>query len=129
MALFPAAFFAIGLARKDSYAQHTVLLAGEAVLDSEILTSVIKDVNRRFRPASVPPGGDFSHSWFQESRGSYLGGFGSFPSGHAIAAFSIAAVLAPRYPNPRWRVWLAYGLASLVGLSRLSVQSPFSTDF
>src|ERR1700731_4175526 len=58
MELFPAAFYAIGLARKDSYAQHTVLLAGEAVLDSEILTSVIKDVDRRLRPASVPPGGD-----------------------------------------------------------------------
>jgi membrane-associated phospholipid phosphatase len=128
MELFPAAFYVTGLARKDSYAQHTVLLAGEAVLDSEILTAVIKDVDRRFRPASVPPGGDFSHSWFQQSRGSYLGGVGSFPSGHAIAAFSIATVFAQRYPNPRWHVWLAYGLASVVGFSRLSLQSHFSSD-
>jgi membrane-associated phospholipid phosphatase len=128
MEIFPAAFYAIGLARKDTYAQHTVLLAGEAVLDSEILTSVIKDVDRRFRPASVPPGGDFSHSWFQEARGSYLGGVGSFPSGHEIAAFSVATVFAKRYPNPRWHVWLAYGLASLVGFSRLSLQSHFSSD-
>jgi len=128
MEIFPAAFYAIGLARRDTYAQHTVLLAGEAVLDSEILTSVIKDVDRRFRPASVPPGGDFSHSWFQETRGSYLGGIGSFPSGHAIAAFSVATVFAQRYPNPRWHVWLAYGLASLVGFSRLSLQSHFSSD-
>ena len=128
MEIFPAAFYAIGLARKDTYAQHTVLLAGEAVLDSEILTAVIKDVDRRFRPASVPPGGDFSHSWFQETRGSYLGGVGSFPSGHAIAAFSVATVFARRYPNPRWHVWLAYGLASLVGFSRLSLQSHFSSD-
>lgn len=128
MELFPAAFYAIGLARKDSYAQHTVLLAGEAVLDSEILTTVIKDVDRRFRPASVPAGGDLSHSWFQETRGSYIGGVGSFPSGHTIAAFSIATVFAKRYPNPRWHVWLAYGLASLVGFSRISVQSHFSSD-
>src|SRR5260370_37847123 len=108
MALFPAAFFAIGLARKDSYAQHTVLLAGEAVLDSEILTSVIKDVDRRFRPASVPPGGDFSHSWFHESRGSYLGGVCSFPSGQPISAVLIAAVFAERFPNPLLLVLLAY---------------------
>ena len=128
MEIFPAAFYAIGLARRDTYAQHTVLLAGEAVLDSEILTSVIKDVDRRFRPESVPPGGDFSPSWFQETRGSYLGGVGSFPSGHAIAAFSVATVFAQRYPNPRWHVWLAYGLASLVGFSRLSLQSHFSSD-
>ena len=128
MEIFPAAFYAIGLARKDTYAQHTVLLAGEAVLDSEILTSVMKDIDRRFRPASVPPNGDFSHSWFKETRGSYLGGVGSFPSGHTIAAFSIATVFANRYPNPRWHVWLAYGLASMVGFSRLSLQSHFSSD-
>jgi membrane-associated phospholipid phosphatase len=128
MEIFPAAFYAIGLARKDSYAQHTVLLAGEAVLDSEILTSVMKDIDRRFRPASVPPNGDFSHSWFKETHGSYLGGVGSFPSGHTIAAFSIATVFAKRYPNPRWHVWLAYGLASMIGFSRVSLQSHFSSD-
>ncbi len=128
MEVFPAAFYIIGLARKDSYAQHTVLLAGEAVLDSEILTTVMKDADRRFRPASVPPNGDFSQSWFKESHGSYLGGVGSFPSGHAIAAFSIATVFANRYPNPRWHVWLAYGLASLVGFSRVPLQSHFPSD-
>ena len=128
MEVFPAAFYIIGLARKDSYAQHTVLLAGEAVLDSEILTTVMKDADRRFRPASVPPNGDFSQSWFKESHGSYLGGVGSFPSGHTIAAFSIATVFANRYPNPRWHVWLAYGLASLVGFSRVPLQSHFPSD-
>jgi len=128
MEVFPAAFYAIGLARKDSYAQHTVLLAGEAVLDSEILTTVMKDVDRRFRPASVPPNGEFSQTWFKESHGSYLGGVGSFPSGHTIAAFSIATVFANRYPNPRWHVWLAYGLAGLVGFSRVPLQSHFPSD-
>jgi membrane-associated phospholipid phosphatase len=128
MEVFPAAFYIIGLARKDTYAQHTVLLAGEAVLDSEILTTVMKDVDRRFRPASIPPNGDFSQSWFKENHGSYLGGIGSFPSGHTIAAFSVATVFANRYPNPRWHVWLAYGLASLVGFSRISLQSHFPSD-
>jgi membrane-associated phospholipid phosphatase len=128
MEVFPAAFYIIGLARKDSYAQHTVLLAGEAVLDSEILTTVMKDVDRRFRPAAIPPNGDFSQTWFKENHGSYLGGIGSFPSGHTIAAFSVATVFANRYPNPRWHVWLAYGLASLVGFSRVSRQSHFPSD-
>ena len=128
MEVFPAAFYIIGLARKDTYAQHTVLLAGEAVLDSEILTTVMKDIDRRFRPAAIPPNGDLSQSWFKETHGSYLGGIGSFPSGHTIAAFSIATVFANRYPNPRWHVWLAYGLASLVGFSRVSRQSHFPSD-
>jgi len=128
MEVFPAAFYAVGLMRKDSYAQHTVLLAGEAVLDSEILTTALKDIDRRFRPASIPPNGDFSQSWFKETHGSYLGGVGSFPSGHTIAAFSIATVFANRYPNPRWHVWLAYGLATVVGFSRVSLQSHFPSD-
>ena len=128
MEIFPAAFYGIGLLRKDSYAQHTVLLAGEAVLDSEILTTVMKDIDRRYRPASIPPNGNLSQSWFKETRGSYLGGVGSFPSGHTIAAFSIATVFAQRYPNPRWHVWVAYGLAGLVGFSRVSRQSHFPSD-
>jgi membrane-associated phospholipid phosphatase len=128
MEVFPAAFYALGLARRDTYAQHTVLLAGEAVLNSEILTTVMKDIDRRYRPASIPPNGDFSESWFKETHGSYLGGVGSFPSGHTIAAFSIATVFAERYPKPRWHVFLAYGLASLVGFSRVSLQSHFPSD-
>jgi len=128
MEVFPAVFYAIGLMRKDTYAQHTVLLAGEAVLDSEILTTVLKDIDRRYRPISVPPNGDLSASWFKQTQGSYLGGVGSFPSGHTIAAFSIATVFAERYPNPRWHVWVAYGLASVVGFSRVSLQSHFPSD-
>ena len=128
MEVFPAVFYAIGLMRKDTYAQHTVLLAGEAIIDSEILTTALKDIDRRYRPNSVPPGGDLSASWFKQTQGSYIGGIGSFPSGHAIAAFSLATVFADRYPNPHWHVWLAYGLAGLVGFSRVSTQSHFPSD-
>jgi membrane-associated phospholipid phosphatase len=128
MEVFPAAFYAIGLMRKDTYAQHTVLLAGEAVIDSEIVTTVLKDIDRRYRPNSVPPGGDLSATWFKQTQGSYVGGVGSFPSGHAIAAFSVATVFADRYPHPAWHVWLAYGLAGLVGFSRVTTQSHFPSD-
>jgi membrane-associated phospholipid phosphatase len=128
MEVFPATFYALALLRKDKYAQNTVLLAGEAVIDSEILTTVLKDIDRRYRPNSIPPGGDLSASWFKETKGSYIGGVGSFPSGHTIAAFSVATVFADRYPHPAWRVWMAYGLASLVGFSRVTTQSHFPSD-
>lgn len=101
MTAFPVAFYLYGLARKDSYAKHTVLLAGEAVLDSEILTTVMKDIDRRLLPAQVPPNSDFSDTWFL-GHGRVLRGTGSFPSGHTIAAFSIATIFADRYPKPRW---------------------------
>jgi hypothetical protein len=100
MAAFPVAFYIYALARKDSYAQHTVLLAGEAVLDSELLTTVMKDIDCRLLPAQVPSNSDYSDTWFL-GHGHMLGGTGSFPSGHTIAAFSIATVFADRYPKPR----------------------------
>jgi len=128
MEIFPVAFYAVGVARKDPYAQKTFLLAGEAVLSSEILTSVMKDASRRLNPGVVPENGDFSDTWFKKKHGSWIRGIGSFPSGHTIAAFSIATVFAERYPNPRWHRWLAYGLATLVGFSRVSLETHFPSD-
>jgi membrane-associated PAP2 superfamily phosphatase len=129
MQILPAAFFAVGVARRDPYAQKTFMLAGEAVLSSEILTTVMKDTSRRLNPGVVSHGnGDFSDTWFQKKQGSWIRGIGSFPSGHTIAAFSIATVFAKRYPKPRWFPWVAYGLAATVGFSRISLQSHFPSD-
>jgi len=125
--LFPIGFYALGLARHDRYAQQTSLLAGEAVADAEILTTVMKDIDRRLRPSEIPPNGDFSDTWFKAS-GPVWRGRGSFPSGHTIAAFSIATVFANRYARRRWVPWVAYGLASFVGFSRISLQAHFPSD-
>jgi membrane-associated phospholipid phosphatase len=123
----PASLYAIGLIRKDSKMQHTALLAGEAVADAEIVTTVLKDATRRVRPAGVPPSGNLNDSWF-ESQGSLLRGSGSFPSGHTIAAFSVATIIARRYGNHRWVPYAAYGMAALVGFSRLSLSAHFLSD-
>jgi PAP2 superfamily len=122
--LVPAALYAVGLIRRDKYAQETFVLAGRAVLDSELLTIAMKDVDRR----SGPAGGHFSDTWFVNQNGNYLRGAGSFPSGHTIAAFAIATTYAERYPHPRWVPWVAYGLAGLVGFSRLPTQAHYASD-
>lgn len=126
MGIFPAAFYVVSRAKRDEYAQKTFWLAGEAVLDSAILTTVIKDIDRRLRPRDVPQ--NSSGTWLGYGHGNYLSGVGSFPSGHTITAFSLATVFAGRYPNPRWHVWVAYGLATLVGFSRVPTQSHFPSD-
>ena len=125
MFALPSAVYGIGLVRKDSYAQHTFLLAGEAVIDSEILTTVMKDIDRRLKPIEVTPNNSFADTWFQANQGSFIRGIGSFPSGHTIAAFSVATVFADRYPKYKW---VAYGLAGLVGFSRVSLQSHHPSD-
>lgn len=124
----PVSLYAIGLIRKDSKLQRTALLAGEAVADAEIVTTVLKDATKRVRPAGFPvQGGNQYDSWF-ESRGSFVRGNGSFPSGHTIAAFSVATIVARRYGNHRWVPYVAYGAAALVGFSRLSLSAHFLSD-
>ena len=123
----PASLYATGLVRRNSKMQRTALLAGEAVGDAEVVTTVLKDATRRLRPAGIPAGGNYSDTWF-ESGGSLFRGSGSFPSGHTIAAFSVATVIARRYGNHRWVPYAAYGMAALVGFSRLSLLSHFSSD-
>ena len=123
----PVSLYAIGLVRKDTKMQHTALLAGEAVADAEILTTVFKDIDRRARPSSIPAHGNYWDSWLDD-KGSSLRGNGSFPSGHAIAAFSIATVIAHRYRTHRWAPYVAYGMAGVVGFSRLTLSAHFTSD-
>ncbi len=56
---------------------------------------------------------------------SWQGGLDAFPSGHAAASFSVAAVLARYFPE--WRgLW--YGGAFFVGMARVAGGSHFPTD-
>ena len=125
MALFPASFYALGLLRQNGYEQKTALLAGEAVVDAEILATVLKMSSRRLRPSDLPAQGDFDDTFFRG--GAFTSGT-SFPSGHTIAAFSIATIFALRYPTHRWVPWVAYGIAGAIGFSRVSLQAHFPSD-
>ncbi len=128
MTAVPATFYLVGFAKKDSYAEHTALLAGEAVADAEVLVTLMKDASRRRRPSDIDPQhGNFGDTWY-ESRGSVMGTYASFPSGHTIAAFSIATIVAERYKKHRWVPWVSYGLAGLVGFSRITQQAHFPSD-
>jgi membrane-associated phospholipid phosphatase len=127
MLVAPASLYAAGWIFKSPHLRHTVLLAGEAVGDSEILTVLAKDIDRRKRPAAYAPNTNMSDSWFS-SQGSWIRGNGSFPSGHTIAAFSLATVFARRYPRQRWLPYVAYGLAAAVGFSRLTLSAHFPSD-
>jgi len=54
---------------------------------------------------------------------------GSFPSGHASGAFAAASVFAGMYREQHpWVPWLAYGMASLVAVSRVALGHHFPTD-
>lgn len=126
-ALIPASFYALGLVRKDSYATQTSLLAGEAAVDAGILGWALENATGRLRPSAIPPGGSYSDTWFKTYR-PLLRADGSFPSEHTIAAFSVATVFSHRYASHRWVPWVAYGAATLVGFSRVTLQAHFPSD-
>ncbi len=122
--LVPAAFYIIGRASGHPYAEKTALFAGEAVADSIVVYGVINAVTRRLRPSDIPPQGPFSDTFFRNK--SIVDS--SFPSGHTIAAFAVATVIARRYKNHRWVPWIANGVAGGIGFSRVTLQSHFPAD-
>jgi membrane-associated phospholipid phosphatase len=124
MVVAPVSLYAIGHIRGDSKMERTSLLAAEAVADSELVGVVLNGATRRLRPEEIAVNGNFADSWFE--RKGVAGG--SFPSGHTIAAFSIATVVARRYGNHRWVPYVAYGSAALVGFSRLTLSAHFPSD-
>jgi membrane-associated phospholipid phosphatase len=120
-----ASLYAIGLIRKDSKMQHTALFVGEAMADTALVQTVLKDATMRLRPVSYPASGWFATS---SSPTSYIRGNGSFPSGHSMEAFAVATIVARRYGNHRWVPYAAYGLAAVVGFSRLTLNVHFLSD-
>ena len=128
IAMVPVSMYALGIWKKNSYAADTALLAGEAVADSEIVATAFKTATRRERPQYFSSTGNFADSWFEGPGGVGLG-HGGFPSGHAIAAFSVATVIARRYGRThRWVPYAAYGLAAAVGFSRVTTLAHFPSD-
>jgi len=108
------------------FEEHCLLCPGVADFAAETITSelyatvavqVLKFGAGRERPGATMDGdGGFNES------GS------SFPSGHAIAAFTMASVLAHRYPQSKWADWGAYALATSVAGARFTAKEHFPSD-
>jgi membrane-associated phospholipid phosphatase len=127
IAAVPAAFYVVSLIRKDDYGQATSLLAGEAVVDDAVLMLVTKAITRRLRPTDIPVNGIYNDTFFQQHKGT-LGAGSSFPSGHAMMSFSVAAIFAHRYRQHRWVPYVAYGVAAAISFSRLTTGAHFPSD-
>jgi membrane-associated phospholipid phosphatase len=111
-----AAFYLYGRLGHDEHARRAGLLSGEALLDAAIVAQVLKFATQRPRPGSANEPGEF------------FNGGNSFPSGHSIAAWSVASVLACEYSSHRWVPVAAYGVATAVGVSRYTGQRHFISD-
>jgi membrane-associated phospholipid phosphatase len=124
--VLPVSLLAVGYARHDDYQVSTALLAGEAYADASVVDLVMKAITRRKRPSDIPPGGSYNDTFFAGSKSPFKGS--SFPSGHAVGAFSVATIVANRYHNHRWAPYLLYGFATAISFSRVTTRAHFPSD-
>jgi membrane-associated phospholipid phosphatase len=123
-------FLGVGLISGDKRSTETAVLAANAMLQSEILVTFLKGLFGRQRPEFA---GGVDHWSGPEGllklfgRGK-AGEYDSFPSGHAITAFSLATVLAMQYRTSVWVPILSYTVATGVGLSRVTESKHWLSD-
>jgi len=107
-----------GLFTKNEHAQESGIRTAEATVDSVLMYGVMKAVFQRQRPyTGVGEGKFFSGNWTN----------GSFPSGHAMFAWTIASTVAHQYHSVPLDL-LLYGLASSVSVTRVTAGQHFPSD-
>jgi hypothetical protein len=99
----------------NEHEQETGLLAIESLANALAVNEAVNFAAGRERPN------------VDRARGSFGVGGRSFPSDHAVAAWSIASVVAHEYPGLLTKL-LAYGLAGAVSASRVTAKQHFASD-
>ena len=111
-----AAFYLAGRITHNQRARETGVLAAEALIDTGIVTEVLKVSTQRQRPN------------VDEHFGEFFDGGSSFPSGHSSSIWSVATVIAYEYKNNPWIKYGAYAGAVAVSMSRYSGRNHFLSD-
>jgi len=110
------AFYLVGRLTHNERARETGILSGEALVDGILVGQALKLVTQRPRPKE-----DNGH-------GRFFRGGSAFPSGHAVNIWAVATVVASEYHKNRLVQIGAYGLASLVSMSRFTGRNHFLSD-
>lgn len=113
-----AVFLGIAFIRDDLKLKKASVLTLIALGLSGLAVQSIKHLAGRPRPRLVDQG---IIGWGP----SFQSGHDSFPSGHAMSSFAMAAVLSAFYPA---RQWLWYSLAVLVAFTRVYIDAHFTSD-
>ena len=104
-----AGFFLYGLAARDERAGQVAFDAFvSSLIASKGITPALKQLTNRERPN----GGDSD----------------AFPSNHATQAFAVASVIATHYDHKPWVRWVAYSIATGVGVSRVYHDAHWTSD-
>jgi len=116
VATIVGSFYLAGRAAHNERARETGILGAEALIDSGIVVTALKEITQRSRPRAGI------------NRGDFFDGGTSFPSGHSIEAWSLATIIANEYHDHRAVQFAAYGLASAVSIARFTGRNHFLSD-
>jgi hypothetical protein len=116
MAGIGGGIWVMGKFTHDDHKKETGILAGEAAINSYLVTTGLKYTFGRLRPLDQP-----------QYSGQFWSGGSSMPSEHAAAAWSIASVIAHEYPGPMTSI-LVYSLASAISMARVTGKQHFNSD-
>jgi membrane-associated phospholipid phosphatase len=111
-----AGFYGYGVLRDNPKAREVGVLGTEALLDSLIVVAVLKPITGRNRPDA------------QHEPSHFFDGGSSFPSGHAIQAWTVASVLSYEYGHTKVVPVVAIGLAAVVSTARFTAQKHYASD-
>jgi len=111
-----ATFYLFGRFKHDERAREAGILGAEALIDSAIVVTAVKEITQRTRPSGGVRRSDF------------FDGGSSFPSGHSIEAWSLAAIVANEYHDHAAVQVAAYGIASAVSVARFTGRKHYLSD-
>ena len=111
-----AGFYLVGSAIHDRRARETGRLSAEALVDTAILTEILKFAAGRKRPD------------YGSGRGQFFDHGSSFPSGHSSSTWAVATVVSYEYRHHPLIRYGAFAVAAAVSMSRYSGRNHFLSD-
>lgn len=101
-------FYLLGRKNNDARARETGLLSAEALADGLLVSSALKIITQRARPADGV------------ERSEFFDGGSSFPSGHSTQVWAVATVIASEYHDRRSVQIAAFATATAVSVARFT---------
>src|SRR6266446_2152265 len=114
--------YLLGLTTHNSHLAETGRLGAEAIANALLVVAVLKLATNRERPDEGDGRGGF---WPHGTRNYEADG--SFSSGHAIATWAFAEVIASEYPSKPVQ-FSAYAFALAISASRVTARRHFPSD-
>lgn len=111
-----ATLYLVGRKMGNQRLRETGLLAAEAIINGQIVSTNLKAMTQRMRPRE------------SNNRVKFFAGGDSFPSGHAVSVWSLATVIAYQYQHRPLVKYGAYGVAIAVSISRFTGRKHFLSD-